>query len=120
VTSKKLEQKKREGQKPGSQAAAPVSARPDTPPPFTPRSSSPELLPVPEPPAPEPAPLLPDAPPEVNQKLAELYAAASLYRQKVAALSAKPAGQQFGLEMTRKLLQDTEAEITAIEQKYGK
>lgn len=117
VTSKKLEQKKREGQK-ANKAAAPERA--DAPPPFTARSTPPPSSPPPEPPAPEPAPILPDAPPEVNQKLAELYAAASLYRQKVATLMAKPAGQQFGLEMTRKLLQNTEAEIAAIEKKYIK
>lgn len=115
VTSKKLEQKKREGQKSGAQTAERST---DAPPPFTARSTPVE--PPPEPRVPEPAPLLPDAPPEVNQKLAELYAAASLYRQKVATLAAKPAGQQFGLEMTRKLLQNTEAEISAIEQKYAK
>lgn len=118
VTSKKLEQKKREGQKAGSQTAG---DRADTPPPFTARSAPLEPLPQPtEPPAPAPEPLLPNAPPEVNQKLAELYAAASLYRQKIATLAAKPAGQQFGLEMTQKLLKNTETEIAAIEQRYGK
>lgn len=117
VTSKKLEQKKREGQKGGPQTGT-AAERADAPTPFMARSTP--LEPLPEPPAPEPAPLLPDAPAEVNQKLAELYAAASLYRQKVASLAAKPAGQQFGLEMTRKLLQNTETEIAAIEQKYGK
>ncbi|MBI5668235.1 MAG: hypothetical protein HZC41_09535 [Chloroflexi bacterium] len=120
VTSKKLEQKKREGQKAAPPATA--SERADAPPPFTPRSSLPlEPLPPPPPePVPEPQILLPNAPPEVNQKLAELYAAASLYRQKVATLASKPAGQQFGLEMTQKLLKNTEAEIAAIEQRYAK
>lgn len=54
-------------------------------------------------------------PPEVAQKLSELYASASLYRQKIATLQAKPAGQQFGLEMTQKLLKNVEDEITALE-----
>ncbi|HEX2906844.1 MAG TPA: phosphorylated adapter RNA export RNA-binding domain-containing protein [Phototrophicaceae bacterium] len=115
VTSKRLEQKKREAQKGGSPAES------DQPAPFTPRSSQPTFRaePPPPPPPPEPEPLLPGAPPEVNQKLAELYAAASLYRQKIASLASKPAGQQFGLEMTQKLLKNTETEINSIEQKYG-
>lgn len=118
VTSKKLEQKKREGQKGATQAST-AAERADAPT-FTPRSTPIEPLPLPpEPPAAAPEPLLPNAPPEVNQKLAELYAAASLYRQKIATLAAKPAGQQFGLEMTQKLLKNTESEIAAIEQRYG-
>lgn len=117
VTSKGLEKQKREAQKGAAPAAnAPADAAPAASKPLPP------LPPEPPPddgPAPEESLLLPDAPLEVNQKLAELYAAASLYRQKIAALAAKPANQQFGLEMTRKLLQNTEAEIAAIEQKYG-
>lgn len=115
VTSKKLEQKKREGQK--EKSAAPADMKREAAPPLTPRA----LPPLEPPPPPEPAPqvMLPDAPPEVNEKLAGLYAAATLYRQKIASLSSKPAGQQFGLEMTQKLLKNTEAEIAAIEQKYG-
>ncbi|NWG17527.1 MAG: hypothetical protein HXY41_12930 [Chloroflexi bacterium] len=117
VTSKGLEKKKREAQKAGASAgeAAPAPAAPAAP------KSLPPLPPLPadESPTAEESALLPDAPPEVNQKLAELYAAASLYRQKIATLASKPAGQQFGLEMTRKLLQNTEAEIATIEQKYS-
>lgn len=118
VTSKKLEQKKREGQKsPASSAESDREAAPS----FTSRSLPP-LEPLPAPPDPIPAPqvMLPDAPLEVNEKLAGLYAAATLYRQKIATLSSKPPGQQFGLEMTQKLLKNTEAEIAAIENKYGK
>lgn len=53
--------------------------------------------------------------PEVAQKLSELYASASLYRQKIANLQSKPAGQQFGLEMTQKLLKNVEEEIATLE-----
>jgi hypothetical protein len=58
-------------------------------------------------------------PPDAAQKLNELYASASLYRQKMATLQAKPAGQQFGLEMTQKLLKNVEDEIAALEKKYA-
>lgn len=118
VTSKKLEQKKREAQK-GGAASAPAAER-EAAPPFMARSAQVEPLPPPPPePAPQPPVYLPDAPQEINDKLAGLYAAASLYRAKISALMSKPAGQQFGLEMTQKLLKNTEAEIAAIEQKYG-
>lgn len=61
---------------------------------------------------------MPGVPTEVSQKLTELYASASLFRQKIAAIQSKPAGQQFGLEMTQKLLKNIEEEIAAIEKKY--
>jgi len=63
--------------------------------------------------------LNPNLPPDVARKLTELYASASLFRQKVATIQAKPAGQQFGLEMTQKLLKNVEDEIAAIEKKYN-
>lgn len=50
-------------------------------------------------------------------KLDELYASASVFRQKIADITAKPPGQQFGLEMTRKLLKNIEDEIAALEKK---
>lgn len=59
------------------------------------------------------------APPEINQKLHELQAAARMYRQKIAALQAKPPHQRFGLEMTQKLLKNTEQELQALRAKYG-
>ncbi|MEO8609113.1 MAG: phosphorylated adapter RNA export RNA-binding domain-containing protein [Chloroflexota bacterium] len=61
---------------------------------------------------------MPSVPLEVGQKLTELYASASLFRQKIATIQSKPSGQQFGLEMTQKLLKNVEDEIAAIEKKY--
>lgn len=59
------------------------------------------------------------APANVAHKLRELHAAAELYRQKIAALELKPAGQQFGLEMTQKLLKNVEDEISTLEAQYA-
>jgi hypothetical protein len=59
------------------------------------------------------------APANVAQKLRELHAAAELYRQKIAALELKPAGQQFGMEMTQKLLKSVEDEISTLEAQYA-
>lgn len=53
------------------------------------------------------------------QRLRELHASAALFRQKVAAIEAKPEGERFGLEMTRKLLEGIEADIAALERKYS-
>lgn len=64
-------------------------------------------------------PLNPNLPPDVARKLTELYASATLFRQKVATIQGKPAGQQFGLEMTQKLLKNVEDEIAALEKKYN-
>lgn len=50
-----------------------------------------------------------------NTKLDDLRAAAELYRQKIATLQAKPAGERFGLEMTQKLLKNVEDEIASLE-----
>ncbi len=65
------------------------------------------------------APINPNLPPDVARKLGELQASAGIFRQKVATILSKPAGQQFGLEMTQKLLKNVEAEIAALEQKYA-
>ena len=67
----------------------------------------------------EPAPSIAGAPADVNQKLQELHAAARMYRQKIAALQAKPPNQRFGLEMTQKLLKNTEQELQALLRKHG-
>ncbi len=73
----------------------------------------------------EPATIVPefdvpqDAPPPVVQKLTELHTAAATFRQKISALEAKPADQQVGLEMTRKLLKTTEKQIEALEKQYA-
>lgn len=82
-----------------------------------------------------PANILPDAPlklpvmsdahvpqtasPADAKKLSSLYAAAELYRQKIATIEAKPANQRFGLEMMQKLLKNTEDEIANLEKKYN-
>lgn len=59
-------------------------------------------------------------PPHIAQKLNELYSSAAVFRQKLAAIQAKPAGQQFGLEMTQKLLKNVEDEIANLEKQYAK
>ncbi len=61
----------------------------------------------------------PNLPPDVARKLNELNASATLFRQKVNNLLAKPPGQQFGLEMTQKLLKNVEDEIAAIQKKHN-
>jgi hypothetical protein len=117
VTSKLLESKKRQTQKESAGAGATATAKPESAP----------AQPAPKPkrefdvsvPTPPPAiPDLPNVPTDVSQKLTELYASASLFRQKIATIQSKPAGQQFGLEMTQKLLKNVEDEIAAIEKKY--
>ena len=65
------------------------------------------------------APLNPNLPPDVARKLNELRSSASLFRQKVATIQGKPVGQQFGLEMTQKLLKNVEDEIAALEKKHN-
>ncbi len=58
-------------------------------------------------------------PAKVASKLRELHAAADLYRQKIATIEAKPSGQQFGLDMTQKLLRDVEGKIADLEKQYA-
>jgi hypothetical protein len=108
VTTKALEAKKRQQQK----DAAAQSSQAATPPPV-------EVSPEPPPAPAAPLPNLPNAPADALQKLSELYASASLFRQKIATIQAKPAGQQSGLEMTQKLLKNVENEIAALEKKYA-
>jgi len=130
--SKSMEIKRRDGQKAASQsnpapateeteAPAAVSTPPPAQAPPLPKpkkSRIAESLPVVEP-APTVVPSIPGLPADVAQKLQELYASASLFRQKVATIQSKPAGQQFGLEMTQKLLKNVEDEIAALEKKYA-
>ncbi len=115
VTSKAIETEKRdkkaaEDKGNGANNAAPKAAK-------QPASS------VASAPAAAPAPVTPTLPANVSdedaQKLSGLYAAADLYRQKIANLESKPSNQRFGLEMTQKLLKNTEDEIAAIEKKYA-
>jgi PHAX RNA-binding domain-containing protein len=58
-------------------------------------------------------------PPDEVQKLQGLYASATLFRQKIAAIQAKPLNQQSGMEMTQKLLKGVEDQITALRNKYS-
>lgn len=51
-------------------------------------------------------------------KLRQLHTAAAQFRKKIEGLEAKPEKQRFGLEMTKKLLENTEKQISAIEKKY--
>ncbi len=53
-----------------------------------------------------------------SQKFIELTKAAEMFRQKIATIQAKPADQQFGLEMTQKLLDNTQRQINALQRKY--
>jgi hypothetical protein len=110
ATTKSLEAAKRQDAN-GKSEAAP--AKPATTKPATakPAEVSRPASPPPNIPAAAPA--------NVAQKLRELHAAAELYRQKIAAIEAKPAGQQFGLEMTQKLLKNVEDEISALQAQYA-
>jgi len=124
VTSKQLEAKKRQ-QKQAQEAAAGGSSAPVA-------QKSPQSAPKPSPtvtksPPPPPPPVFPPAPApvippgvpaDVAQKLTELHASANVFRQKIAALEAKPEGQRFGLEMTQRLLTNVEGEIRTLEQQY--
>jgi hypothetical protein len=77
-------------------------------------------IPRPMPAAPPPAnvDLPPGLPPQVARKLTELHTAAASFQQKITALEAKPAGQQFGLEMMQKLLKNTQKQIETLEKQY--
>lgn len=122
--SKLLEISRREQQK----AAVGVESKVDVPP--KPESAPPSNKPVravrsriadsmPVPTAAQPVLAPPGMPPDAAQKLSELYASASLFRQKITNLKSKPAGQQGGLEMTQKLLKNVEDEIAALETKFS-
>ncbi len=52
---------------------------------------------------------------DVAEELTRLHTAAATYRQKIATLEEKPDGQKFMLNMTRKLLTDTEKQIEKLE-----
>jgi len=74
---------------------------------------------------PQPAPsasgfrIPPNAPPEVAQRLRDLITAANQFRQKVADLESKPKHQQTGLDITRKLLENTERQIDTLIKKFS-
>ena len=121
VTSKQLEAKKRQ-QKQAQEAVTSggsVSSAPKSPQSAQKPSQAPKSAPRPPVLPPAPAPVFPPGvPADVAQKLTELYASATVFRQKIAALEAKPEGQRFGLEMTQRLLTNVEGEIRALEQQY--
>lgn len=115
VSSKQLESRKRQSQKEvGDTGTGAKSEHSPAPLPPRPKREFDGSVPAPVP----VAPTIPNVPTEIAQKLTELYASASLFRQKIATIQSKPAGQQFGLEMTQKLLKNVEDEIAAIEKKY--
>lgn len=51
-------------------------------------------------------------------KLRQLHTAAAQFRKKIEGMEEKPENQRFGLDMTRKLLANTEKQIAVIEKKY--
>lgn len=127
ATTKLSETKKREAQ----QAAAPKANQPakaEAPAAVealkaaatTPKPAKAEVK-ASNPAAPPPRPATPasNLPPRAAQKLRELQEAAELYRQKIATIEAKPAGQQFGLEMTQKLLKTVEDQIEALQKQHS-
>lgn len=93
----------------------PTTAAPEKPKDKAKRS---EALPTQSAPPPPDFPIPANVPPQVAQKLVELYTAAATFRQKLSTLEAKPADQQAGIEMTRKLLASTEKQIEALEKQY--
>lgn len=117
ATTKNLDAAKRQAQKqpPAADGSAPAAA------PAPPKKKAPER-PAPTPPAAAAVtlpPIVESMTPDDAQKLRELYASAALFRQKIETIEARPEGQRFGLEMTRKLLHNIEADITALEGKYS-
>jgi hypothetical protein len=55
----------------------------------------------------------------VAQRLRDLITAANQFRQKVADLESKPKHQQTGLDITRKLLENTERQIDTLIKKFS-
>lgn len=80
---------------------------------------APEPQPEPQPEEPEITVPIPQGMPEdMARRYVELHRAAQTFRQKIAAIEAKPEDQRFGLEMTQKLLSNTERQIKALEKQY--
>jgi len=90
----------------------------------TPSATAPEaessrpVLPFPTPVTPLEVTLPPGMPPEVARKLLDLHTAAATFRQKIADIQTKPDGQRFGLEITQKLLTNTERQIDELQKQY--
>ena len=58
-------------------------------------------------------------PSEAAKRYVELHKAAATFRQKIAAIEAKPEDQRFGLDMTQRLLNNTEKQIETLEKQYS-
>jgi hypothetical protein len=83
------------------------------------REAAPEPVPHKDAPSSQDIPAPAGLPPEAAQRWIQLQTAAASFRQKIADIESKPAGQQSGLEMTAKLLRNTERQIEALEKQYG-
>ena len=59
-----------------------------------------------------------NVPASVSDKLKQLHSAADTLRQKIATMEEK--GQKTGLNMTRRLLEQTEKQIATLEKQYEK
>lgn len=59
-----------------------------------------------------------DVPSSVADKLKQLYSAADTLKQKIEVMESK--GQKSGLDMTKRLLENTEKQIASLEQQYKK
>lgn len=90
------------------------------PKPSAPASPAKPVKGAPEPPEPIDIVLPPGISDEAARKLRELHTAAATYRQKIAMLRQQPDGQRFGLEMTQKLLANTEKQIRELERQLSK
>lgn len=77
----------------------------------------PQPTPTPVPPVQEDVDGVPGA---IAETLRKLHSAAATYRQKIEDIKSKPEAQQFGLEMTEKLLASTEKQIASLEKQYKK
>lgn len=84
-----------------------------------PAKASAEKAAAPKPATPVADSLVDNLPADVARKLRELNAAADLYREKIASIETQPAGQQFGLEMTQKLLREVEDKISTLEAQHA-
>lgn len=67
---------------------------------------------------PKPAADLGDLPPSVSDKLKQLHSAADTLRQKIETMEEE--GKKSGLNMTRRLLEQTEKQIATLEKQYEK
>lgn len=76
-------------------------------------AAAPDPAPTPIPPL-ELPPIPDDLPAETRQKLDDLQRAAQQYHERAAQIRARPADQQFGLEMTERLLTSVRRQIDAL------